>query len=124
MLDKSTASLLEYINRVCEDGGYKVIDYNDIIESLPSKFSLDIEGIQNDFKYLDEREYLKIKYSDDTVVCVCPLPKGKLYNEQRVDAKQDDSSKFRKFMIYSFLGAMTGSIIGSVFVALVTALIG
>jgi hypothetical protein len=120
MLDKRTSSVLACINELCEEGTYKVIEAEELIKSLPVKFMTEEDGLKQMIKYLKEREYINIKYSDDKVYCLCPLPKGRLYFEQENSEKSDSSKKFKEFLWTAFFGAMAGSIIGAVITAIIT----
>lgn len=120
MLDKRTSSVLNSINKMCEEGTYKVLEAEELIKSLPVKFVIEADGLRQMINYLKEREYINIKYSDDTVYCLCPLPKGRLYFERENFEKRDSKQKFKEFLWTAFFGAMAGSIIGGIIAAIIT----
>ena len=91
MLDKRSEALLRIINEECKEGSYKVIESDDILRQMPSKFKLDVEGISQLMGYLASGEYISLKYNDEQVFCVCPLPRGR-----RIFEVEKDEKKFRK----------------------------
>lgn len=119
MLDKRTAATLFVINGECADGAYKVIEAEELIAKLPSKLATEADGLKQTLKYLKEREYIDIKYSDNDVYCLFPLPKGRLYFENENAKTAEAHTHFRQFLFTAFLGAMAGAIIGSIITALV-----
>lgn len=121
MLDKRTSFVLEGINKLCEEGSYKVIETEEILKNIPTKFMVEEDGLKQMIKYLKDREYIDIKYNDEKVYCLCPLPKGRLYFEQEYSSKKDSSKKFKQFLWTAFFGAMAGSIIGGLIASIVTA---
>ena len=78
------------------------------------------DGLKQMINYLKDREYIKIKYSDENVYCLCPLPKGRLYFENENSEKIESKQKFKEFLWTAFFGAMTGSIIGGIIAAIIT----
>ena len=110
MLDRKTERLLKILIVLTEDGtAYKVLAYADISEKLGTA----PETLKELLTYLNEREYIKIKYNDAKDVCLTVLPKGKLYTESvKKDVKTVSKGRI-KFFIATFLGAMAGGIVGS-----------
>lgn len=91
MLDKRSEALLRLINESCKEGSYKVLECDDLVRDMPRKFKIDGEGIMQLMKFLASSEYVSLKYSDEEVFCVCPLPRGR-----RVFEVEQDDKKFRK----------------------------
>jgi len=120
MLDKRTTFVLSAINKMCEEGTYKILEADEILKFLPSKFKTEADGLKQMIKYLKERSYVEIKYSDDKEYCICPLPKGRLYFEQEKSEKKESKIKFKQFFWTAFIGALSGSIIGSIITAIIT----
>lgn len=112
MLDKRTELVLFAITKKCEEGSYKVLDSADLINQLPKQYKMDNEGLRDIINFLCEREYIKCKYSDNSVYCVAPLPKGRLYGESRVKEKRTRKSVFAS-TILSLIAAMIGGAMGS-----------
>ena len=112
MLDKRTISLLDIINLECQNGGYKVILIQDLLDSMPKYFHADIQSVFEDIKTLVNHEYISVKYQDDSEICVCPLIKGRLEGENRINEEIEKIQHEKKYFIYAFLGAFLGCIIG------------
>ncbi len=115
MLDERTDILLDYINSYCKDESFKIIDMSEMISAFEQKFKMDNDGILQILDYLKEREYIVEKYSDGEQFCLCPLPKGRYYYENKTEKKKTErfqSKRTAKITFYaSFLGAFLGSLI-------------
>ncbi len=113
MLDKQTASFLKTIVNLCGDNGYKVIEIEDLLQTLPKKYAFDQESINQCMDYLHERNFIDVKYKEGDIYCLAVLPKSRLYFENEVE-QYKVSRNFRKLFIASmicsglsaFLGAM------------------
>ena len=118
MLDKRTAKLLDVLLRICgEDGAYKIIEIADLQREVTRKFKLDHENIIHIIKFLSATEMIDIKYTDDKVVCVAILPKGRIYEEEQLSRRDNRAiSKGLAFMIVmgSFFAAIVGAVVASV----------
>lgn len=122
MLDKRTQTLLNKINEYCPEGSYKVIDKDDFIDFFPSKQNVDAEAVDNMLKYLAEREYIDIKYSQDDTYCLCSLPKGRVVTESVVLDKKEKKKTTKNYLLIVFLGAFFGAMVGSIIVNIITSL--
>ena len=108
MLDKQNYKIIKKLQKLCDDSSYKVFD----IEELCSLFNLKKEALDNDFKYLKTNEYIDIKYTDESVICLCLLPKSRQLEEQE-KAKNYSHLNIMKILLISgifngimaFLGA-------------------
>lgn len=113
MLDKQTASFLKTITKLCTDGGYKVLELEDLIDALPQKYAFDQASIGTCIDYLHERDFIDVKYKEGEIYCLAVLPKSRLYFENEVE-QYKVSRNYRKLFIASmicsglsaFLGAM------------------
>lgn len=114
MLDERTLALLDIINLECQNDGYKVILIDDILLSMPKYFNIDKQEFFECIKLLINHEYISVKYQDEQEICVCPLAKGRLEAENRLDKEIEKSQCEKKYFIYAFLGALTGSVINFV----------
>lgn len=119
MLDKRSEALLRIINRECNEGSYKVIDVDDIIRLMPSKFKVDLDTINQLMNYLKNCEYVSIKYSDKEVFCVSPLPRGRRMFEVEREEKQLSKKKVVKFFTMSMLYLLLifGACLGAAYLA-------
>ena len=107
MLDKLTASVLAAVNAQT-DGSYKVLEEGEILAALPPRIHTDGEGLANALRYLSERGYIDIRYSDKGTYCVCSLPKGRTYAETSAAEKGEKKVKGRFWAI--FFGAFAGGL--------------
>jgi len=107
MLDKRSEALLRIINEECKEGSYKVLEVDDLIRSMPRKYKIDSEGIAQLMGYLSSGEYVSVKYGDEEVFCVSPLPRGR-----RIFEVEEDERKFRKHIKFKhFLFFIVGAAI-------------
>lgn len=123
MLDKRTESVLLAINGMCEEGSYKIIEIADLLDNIPHKLRPDRDGLADIITYLEEREYIKCKYSDENVYCLAPLPKGRLYKETMEEELKSRFS-YGRLVVMAFLGSVLGGALGAVIHAIVLAIIG
>ena len=80
MLDGLTASVLGAVN-AASDGSYKVLEAGELLGALPAEEKTDEAGLENALRYLSERGYIDLRYSDGGTFCLCSLPKGRSYAE-------------------------------------------
>jgi len=117
LLDKRSYRLLESLIEICgEDESYKIIEFTELAKGmLPRK--MDNEGILQIVKFLAAADLIDIKYTDETVICISILPKGRLYEEERATRKQNKAlGKGMAFLIIfgSFLAGIVGAIVGGI----------
>lgn len=124
MLDKRSLKLLEYIDKECQSGGYKVFTTKELISAFPEDDIADEDGVRECVRTLADREYISVKYQDDAEVCLMPLSKGRLVFENRLDDEIEKFRAERRYFIFSFLGAMAGGFIVALIVAAVLLLAG
>lgn len=123
MLDKRTEKALSIINTQCEEGSYKVLDANELLSLFPAKYRPDREGLNDIINYLCEREYIKIKYSDDKVYCLSPLPKGRLYHENAV-LEQKNKFSYNRLVLAAFIGSVFGGLLGAALYGIILKILG
>lgn len=105
MLDKRSEALLRIVNEECKEGSYKVLESDDLVRKMPKKYKLDSEGVTQLMCYLASGEYVSLKYNDQQVFCVCPLPRGR-----KIFEVEEDEIKFRKrvkwrYFLFFLIGA-------------------
>ena len=93
MLDRRSEALLRIINEECREGTYKVIEVEDVLRAMPKKFKIDQDGISQIMNFLSNSDYISVKYKDDVVYCVSPLPRGRKVFEIEEDEKRDKKRK-------------------------------
>ena len=124
MLDKRCLSLLNIINAECSGSGYKIFAIDDLISAMPQKFGMDGDGVFECIKILTDREYLSVKYQDDNEICACPLTKGRLVFENKIDEELEKSRAERSYFIYSFFGALSGGLLALIIAIVVFTFLG
>lgn len=118
MLDKKSQKVLDIIS-MHSNGEYKVLEINDILTKLPTKYKMNNDEIGNIFSYLKDMAYIDIKYIDNSEICYAILPKFRIYEENLLEQKKLN----RKLVlivilsgvvsgICSFLGSFVSQIIG------------
>jgi hypothetical protein len=112
MLDKRSEFLLKIINNICAEDSYKIIDIPLFIERMEKRYNIDEVSLKQMMVFLQKRELIDVKYSDNEVYCLCILPKGRLYFENTV-TEDKQVKKLKKMFafyvllsgIFAFLGA-------------------
>ena len=81
MLDVRTSLLLEKINTLCGEGGFQIAEESDLLASFPAAYKVGKDELSRIMRHLEASGYIEIKYAEDGVYCLCPLPQGRLYFE-------------------------------------------
>lgn len=89
MLDIKSKLVLKILQKECPGGSYNIVEAKDIISSMPGKFRVDSDGLDNILIYLERQEYISIKYDDDGVYCLCVLPFGNEVLESEINQKKE-----------------------------------
>lgn len=105
MLDKRSEALLRIINEECKEGSYKVLEVDDLIREMTHKYKIDSEGIAQLMGYLASGEYVSVKYGDEQVFCVSPLPRGRRIFEVEQDEKRFKKHVKIKYFFFFIIGA-------------------
>lgn len=119
VLDKRSLKLLSYLTAVCEDGSFKVIEREDMINAISKK--ADKEVVRVIVKFLQDNEMIDKKYSDDAKYCLTVLPKGRVYVETVREKKQEIvlSRRFARLIILAgFLAAFAGVMLAEILLKL------
>ncbi len=111
MLDIKSKLVLKILIKECPYGSYNIIESKDVISSLPNKYKIDIEGLENILIFLERQEFISIKYDDDGVYCLCVLPFGYEIFENEANKKREDNktSRLWVYIVFSFLSGFLGS---------------
>lgn len=112
MLDVRSKEVLKLIASYCKEGSYQVIEINEITSSLPPKYKMDKEIIFQILKHLSSADYISVKYRDENVVCVCPLPYGRQYIESEEERKRN-TKKMKTYAKGAFISALFAALIGA-----------
>lgn len=116
MLDKRSKSALRFFVEECSEGSYKILETEDIIRRLPKNLKVDAEGVAQIIKYLENGEYISVKYADTEQYCLCPLPFGRQFIESfDQEEKLRKQNKFYaiKNAVSAFIGSTLGAILGT-----------
>lgn len=118
MLDKKTFTLLKTLKDLCGEDTYKVIDAKSLLEKVPKKAGITEDSLNEMLKFLQENEYVDIKYSENNLYCLSVLTRGRLFF-QKVNDENKSRSEMRKYMLWSafvsgvmaFVGALVAILI-------------
>lgn len=115
MLDIKSKLVLKILIKECPYGSYNIIESKDIISAMPSRYKIDLEGLDNILIYLERQEYISIKYDDDGVYCLCVLPFGNEVLENEDNKKREDkkSPRLWLFLIINFLSVFIAGLLGT-----------
>lgn len=84
MLDKKTLALLNVLNELGTEDSYKVVTTGELISRLPVSLKFDEENIKVCIEFLEEYEYISLKFEEDQTYCYTLLPKSKSIAQQTV----------------------------------------
>jgi hypothetical protein len=90
------------------------------MQSLPSHFKAEEDGVRDSLNNLSAREYVIVKYEDEKEFCAIPTAKGRLVFENRIDQEIERLQTAKKYFVYSALGAFLGGIIAFVVATVLT----
>ena len=117
MLDKKTDAVLTLLVEKCGNT-YKVLDKNQIVEELPKKLGVDMQGLLAIVTFLKENEYVDVKYQDKDEICICTTVKAESYREGEKDMTQ--KAKITNGQVgLLWLGAFLAAFIGSMLAMLI-----
>lgn len=88
MLDKHTERIFFVLVKECKGSSFTVIHIADVVQALPKKTKLDLEGLQSTLLFLESLEFLQLKLMDEEKLCLLILPKGWLYVENKKNEKK------------------------------------
>ena len=123
MLDDRTEYLLNFINRECSEGTFRIFSPSELLAAFPKKYAVDADGLLLIMDYLKEREDILVKYADEDSICLTPLPKGRLYHEERT-SKRKEVFHERKILWTAFFGSILGGVLGHFLALIVPGLLG
>lgn len=79
-MDKLSRILLKKLNTIC-DGGYKVVDKIELSDNI----GVDVGVIEKMLKEFEDLGYIDIKYTDESLVCLCTMTKARFQLEVGAD---------------------------------------
>ncbi|MBQ3219432.1 MAG: hypothetical protein IJB32_02430 [Clostridia bacterium] len=111
MLDERTLKLLKILNSECQGSGYKVFSFSELQFFMPEKLRIDENEIRESLRLLSNKEYVSVKYEDETEVCLSVLLKGRLIFEKNIDNEIDRARNNKTTFLSAFFGAFFGGIV-------------
>ncbi len=113
MLDKRTHLLLSRIALLCADGGYRIVEENELLSCFPQRLKTDGEGLSHMLRFLRENGYIDVKYAEDGVYCLTPLPEGRMYDESMRRERSEGLRRRLYLLAFTLLGAFAGAFAGA-----------
>lgn len=111
MLDKLNLSLIKNLNDLCdESAAYKILEITHILERM-TKFKMDYEMLNNNLNYLQDHEFIDIKYLDEKEVCLALLTKARVHSEE-VKAMNKEKNKYFKLALWSSVSSFIAAFMG------------
>ena len=122
MLDIKSKLVLKILLKECPNGSYNIVEAKDIISSMPIKYRVDNDGLNNILIYLERQEYISINYDDEGVYCLCVLPYGNEVLELEKDKKSEDRKYPRLWLLFliSLLASLLGCLASQYLILLLT----
>lgn len=117
MLDERASALLEKINTLCGDGGFKIAEEGELLSCLSAGATK--EDVKNALRTLEERRYIEIKYAEEGVYCLCPLPEGRLYFQTLKEQRREGVRRRADVLFLSMFGGFFGALLGALLVWLI-----
>ena len=115
-MDKRKLTLLKYLLDNCSDG-YKVVDTKKLLTTI-KKYKNNYESLEKDIKYLQQMQYIDLKYMDNLNLCLCTKDNSRILQE---NLKIENGSKKQVLLnliltifisgVMSFVGAFLAIII-------------
>lgn len=113
MPDKRTYLLLEKILSLCDGGGYKIVEESELLSCFPVKLQTDAEGLAHMVRYLSEHRLIDVKYAEQGVYCLAPLPEGRMLEEQTKSGRTETVRRRVSVLLFTALGAFLGAFFGA-----------
>lgn len=125
MLDIKSKLVLKILVKECPNGAYNIVEAKDIISSLPTKYRVDGDGLENILIYLERQEYISIKYDDEDVYCLCVLPFGnEVLEDEHYNKKREGINPPRLWIMITviFISSFLASFLGVLLVRILNLL--
>ena len=118
MLDLRSKAILKYLVSECNEGSYRVVEIKELISCIPKKCKADNSVVNQCMQYLEKGNYISIKYKDNSMYCVSPLP----FARQMLESEASEKQKTKKYIkmgsmlyilifIFAFLGSFMAIIV-------------
>lgn len=120
MIDLKSQIVLKILIKECKNGGYKLVEPDDVISAMPERYKVDRDGLKNILTYLEHSDCISIKYDDDGVFCLCVLPFGYKLIENKTDQKKKGLTFPLKIYLYIFIISFIASFLGAALAKLIS----
>ena len=117
MLDKRCFDLLKFLCAECGDCGYKIFSTQELISAVGGGEKKDLNKT---LQTLIDKDYITVKYQDEREVCLSATKKGRLFEENRIDAELEKMRVERKCFVFAFSGALAGGLLSGAVMVLIT----
>jgi len=104
--------ILRFLANECKSNEYNVIEKKDIVSFFDKKNIIDENEIDAMISALERKGYIKIKYDDDNVYCLCVI-----HND--VEEKKESKTALFPSFLFNLLSAFLGSFIATLLVRIV-----
>ena len=121
MLDKKSDAVLELL---LEKAGktYKVLNKAQLLEELPQRLKIDLQGLLAIITFLKENDYVDVKYQDREEICICTTVKAESYadGEKNMTQKAKITNGqawilFAGVFLAAFVGALVATLLARLF---------
>ncbi len=110
MLNGRSLILLQYLETVCADGDFYVLEDSDLKEAF-SPLDTQAEDLHALLLGLAKEGVIELKYSDRGSHCLRIPPEGREYVGKERERQRTEQNKRRRLFFASFLGAFSANIL-------------
>ena len=97
------------------DGEYKILEITEITAKFPKKSKVGVDFVHSTSKFLSDMEMIDVRHSDEDVVAVAILPRGRIYKEeqrlQRVAPRKIGKGLIALIILGTLLTAVAGTVV-------------
>ena len=116
MLDKFGLKILSYLNKISQNGEYKVLTFDDIKKHL-NDINIKNEILEKTLDFLSKNDYIKIKFQDEEQICYCSLAKAKIVEDDTKLVSKNDKQTLNKMILLNIIFSSIAAFLGA-FVAI------
>ena len=120
MPDVRSGMLLHKLNELCQDGGFRIVEEDELISCFSGNCGADSEDVRTMIEFLRAEGFIDVQYAEAGVYCVKPLPEGRRYAERRFQERCEEVHRRRLLLWYTAGSSFFGSLLGACAVLLVS----
>lgn len=120
MPDVRSGMLLHKLNELCKDGGFRIVEEDELLSCFLGKYGADSEDVRTMLEFLRAGGFIDVQYADEGVYCVRPLPEGRRYAERLREQRCEEVRRRRLLLWCTAGGSFLGSLLGAFAVLLVS----